>query len=260
MKKLFVCGDSFLSPSVKLPGQHMSEIIAKKLNFELVPLARGGMSNSGICLQLEHAIKEKADFILLTTTFQDRIEIPVIDSQGYTIDDVFYCDDYSLSSNLRNNKLGGKLIIDTLTSLTSTENHNYTKYYNNAVKNISSIKKFVRDYVLHSHKLSWKTKTDSWALYATLHKLHCSNIPYLIVIDRMKVRDICPWISEKNTLLDFWSTAKSVEGTSHCIFSFGANIDKEKFINYEDPGFHTRPEEQEFLSEIIIKHIVSNKL
>ena len=74
--KIAVCGDSWASPSPLSPGHHYSEIIADRLGAKLVPLSRGGCSNAAICLQIEFAIEQQVDFVIITTAEPDRIEIP----------------------------------------------------------------------------------------------------------------------------------------------------------------------------------------
>ena len=75
MKKIIVCGDSFMSPVVgDYAGTHFSEIVAKEINYELVAYSRGGMSNGGICIQVKSAIEAKPDLILVGTTYFDRLE------------------------------------------------------------------------------------------------------------------------------------------------------------------------------------------
>ena len=63
-KKLFVCGDSWMSSSPETPGAHFSEIISKSIGYDLYNISRGGMSNGGICAQLEFALKFRPEFII----------------------------------------------------------------------------------------------------------------------------------------------------------------------------------------------------
>ena len=103
MKKMFVCGDSFMTPAWEAPDLHFSEILSKKINYDLKTYARGGMSNGGICIQIESAIKKQADLIILNTTMADRLEIPIIPGEGIpdtaiNIDHILYNHPQSLSS------------------------------------------------------------------------------------------------------------------------------------------------------------------
>jgi len=75
-KKLMVCGCSFSAPSETLPGTSYAEVLAKKLDWDLVQLARQGCSNGGIRIQIEEVLKQKPDFAIIAPTFHDRMEIP----------------------------------------------------------------------------------------------------------------------------------------------------------------------------------------
>lgn len=75
-KQIVVCGDSFCSASTSLPGTHFSEIINDTTDYTVINLARGGISNIGICFQLEQAVKLKANIVILGQTIADRIDIP----------------------------------------------------------------------------------------------------------------------------------------------------------------------------------------
>jgi hypothetical protein len=64
-----------MSVDIQLPQTHFTEIIAKNLNSELINLARPGASNFYIGLQVEHAIQQHADLILILFSNYDRIQI-----------------------------------------------------------------------------------------------------------------------------------------------------------------------------------------
>jgi hypothetical protein len=85
-KVLAVCGDSFMAATYsKKPGdneegsegRHFSELLAKKLDYDLITLARGAVSNLCIRLQVEEMIRKKPDFILVYTTTSSRIDFPI---------------------------------------------------------------------------------------------------------------------------------------------------------------------------------------
>jgi hypothetical protein len=76
MKKLMVAGCSFSSVSSQHPGTSWSEVLAKKLDWQLVNLARPGCSNGGIRIQIDEIRRQKPDFAVVSATFWDRMEIP----------------------------------------------------------------------------------------------------------------------------------------------------------------------------------------
>jgi len=83
--RIGIAGDSFFAPTQDLKhrddclgsgGKHFSEILAKKLGYELFPLSRGAASNSLIRLQVEQLVKENVDFVIYGSTSVGRLEFP----------------------------------------------------------------------------------------------------------------------------------------------------------------------------------------
>lgn len=231
--KLFVCGDSYMSPSTSAPGTHFSEIVANELNYELVIYSRGGMSNLGICLQIESAIEEKADFILVNFTAHDRVEIPLTQKlqDTYSVHDIIYNDNRSLSTKSPHLNTNHKLISDTLFCLLE-DNGNFINRYD-MVKNLSDIRNALRYYFESLYSFSWKIKTDYWCLYASMHKLVESKIPFLLLRHENEIKNL-PFLNSKNI--------------------FNPNFGK-YFVQAEDPGYHTSPEDQVIISQNLLQHI-----
>ena len=74
-KHLIVAGCSFSAFSQTKPGTSWSEVLAKKLDWDLTNLARQGCSNGGIRVQIEEIRRQKPDFAIVSPTFWDRMEI-----------------------------------------------------------------------------------------------------------------------------------------------------------------------------------------
>jgi hypothetical protein len=74
--KLMVAGCSFSAVSKTLPGTAWSEVLAKRLGWDLTNLARQGCSNGGIRIQIDEIRRQRPDFAIITPTFWDRMEIP----------------------------------------------------------------------------------------------------------------------------------------------------------------------------------------
>ena len=79
-KKIAICGASWFSADLAFPGLSFGEKLAKKVDFDLISLARGGCSNFTIALQVDKAIELGADYVVVGTDTWDRIEMPIIDS------------------------------------------------------------------------------------------------------------------------------------------------------------------------------------
>ena len=76
IKNIVVCGDSFSSADKNLPGTHYSELLSN-MGFNVRNLARGGITNTAICFQIQEAIKLNADLVIFTSTSPDRLDIPI---------------------------------------------------------------------------------------------------------------------------------------------------------------------------------------
>jgi hypothetical protein len=71
--KIAVCGDSFMAVDHRLPGKHFSELLTNQ--FDIINLALPGVSTFDICLQIEEAILQKVDYIIIGPTHGPRVEI-----------------------------------------------------------------------------------------------------------------------------------------------------------------------------------------
>jgi hypothetical protein len=247
MKKVIVCGDSWMTPSIDYPNTHFSERLANRLNWKLEIYARGGMSNNGICLQIESAIKENPDFILLDTAPNDRIELPIgkhcVDGQkNFDVRDIVYNHPQSTSSLNPNFNKSPRLIIDTIYSFLD-HSYNFAKY-KTLVPDLDLKRAIIKQWFNSIYNDEWKLKTDKWCLYAALHQLHNSKIPYLIVIDPIQAVDICPWIDEKTYLH---------QKIFNDISRF--NCDLVKAVGQVDPGYHTLPEAQHKIADLVLAHL-----
>lgn len=77
MKSLYTCGDSFMS--VDHPGGEVTsflELYARQKGFRHVSLGRPGATNYVIRLQINRAIQDHADYVIIGTTSSDRFDIP----------------------------------------------------------------------------------------------------------------------------------------------------------------------------------------
>lgn len=228
--RMIVCGDSYMTPVIAYPKTHFAEIVAKELNYDLEVYARGGMSNLGICLQLEEAIKQKPDIVLFDITTYDRIEIPLKRNHGgfYDMQDMIYNEKASVSSySSLTNKNGPNLISDTLYRLLEFD------YYDKIVPDMKHITHAVKEYFQFLHDPVWKQQIDYWCLYACVHKLNLSEIPYILLFPPKLFLEHCPIISVEDIVY----------------------FDKAPLMPKNDPGYHSSFEEQIEISKLIIDQI-----
>ena len=83
-KKIAVCGPSWFTTDPNYPGQSFPEIISKKLDIDLINLARGGCSNSVISLQIDKAIELNANWVVFGPMNWGAIDIPIHNAETET--------------------------------------------------------------------------------------------------------------------------------------------------------------------------------
>lgn len=240
MKKLIVCGDSYMSPAVRYPKTHFSEIIADKLGYELIAYSRAGMSNGGIAIQIDTAIRQQPDLILLGVTYADRIEFPINEpkkTERFTVEDLSYHhSSESLSSNVDFFEKNPQLISTNLVEIIANDYGNtFDKCDNPKVK-----KRAIQDWFKHVYHPDLKTQTDIWMMYAVLHQLHESKIPYIICRDTLNVIPKCPWLNGYTLNSDI---IKLIDTEAN----YGINF-----------PYHTSIETQANIAELLITYMKEN--
>jgi hypothetical protein len=241
-KTLAICGDSYMSPVSIFPGKHFAEILALRLDYELIPLSRNGMSNGGIALQLESVAKLRPDITLIGTTFQSRIEYPITNSMYDRIENsknILYKGSYSMSSFVENEYTGSNpiLVSTNVGDMLDESKLPYFPFYNRAVDNFDEKVKAIQNYFAYLYHDGWKKKQDQLLLYATLHQLESLGLNYFICFDYVDLVSNCPWI--KNDI------SKEI--------MYKANM--EPLEIQEKMPFHTSFELQEEFAEIVFNKI-----
>lgn len=201
MKKLIVCGDSYMSPVLEHPGTHFSEIVADKLGYELIPYSRGGMSNGGIAVQIDTAIENKPELILVGLTNSDRIEFTINEpntTDRFTIDDITYHHATQSLSSIRNFAHKPQLISTNINEVISKKYGITFDKCNEPNKKQQAI----NDWFKYLYHPDWKTQTDKWMMYAILHQLHESQIPYVICRDPLNIIKTCSWLKSYSPAYD----------------------------------------------------------
>lgn len=179
MNKLVVCGDSFMSPCVdETFGLHFTELLTDAINWELVSLARGGVSNNVIRLQIEEAIKMNPDCVLISLTSPDRFEFPLhkgehnflpheglsnINYQGYP----------DLSSN-------NNLFETVRPSLHSATLSNILNNNNEDMFNVDEVET-IRKWFNLFYDFNYKVQQDVWVIYGGLRRLEDMDIPFYCI-------------------------------------------------------------------------------
>lgn len=232
--KIVVCGCSFSSKS-NVPGYegtHWSEVLATKLDAELVNYARQGISNNAIRLQIEEAIKQKPDWVFINATTTDRIEIPT-DKRNIAQPELGY--DYDLGLANFNYKPDEKtrMVSETIFSIIEWENnHPCRKFLVDKDTRIA-----VESYASFMYDLSWRIQVDNWVINSGLWKLYDLGIKFIynqtILNEYKETHGLPKWFTERYFVsndLSLMSLMRKYEGQF-------------------DPGYHTSPEEQVKIAE-----------
>lgn len=262
MKKLAVCGDSFFSPISYDPNdlnnghdKHFTEILAKKLGWELINFARGGCGNQTIRLQIEESIKWSPNFVIVGTTSPDRFEYPVkhtptqsynhkyseeVTKLGYQelngLSNINYINYPDRSAENDIFKINASVLFsDTLNNIfssTTKENEGFLKR-----EDIRTLEKWYDRF----YDFGWKTQTDTWIISDGLNKLKENKINF---------RYITSFLFENQL---FYLNDKIINKDSPL------NPNNYVSINENVPyRFHTTLRSQEILADLWFKYIIEH--
>jgi len=256
--KLMVAGCSFSAVSQTLPGTSWSEVLADKLGWELVNLARQGCSNGGIRLQIEEIRKQKPDFAIVSATFWDRMEIPAKSapydwnqkpSSGENppleqhLQDRERSNGYRREDGIRNVNYGkepSNMICETIFTLAENFDHPYRM-----ARISKDAQTGIRYWIDSIYDNAWKKQCDEWIMRDGVMQMYLDGINFLFLPNLLwpfdptnpaQWRDAFPSIVPDRYLLT--SAEESPQGICG---------------NYpfkgEDPGYHSSPEGQRVIAD-----------
>lgn len=272
MKKLIVCGCSFSAVSTHEHHKNTSwsELLAKKLGWELQNIARQGCSNGGIRIQIDEVIRQRPDFAIITPTSYDRIEIPNFVKEKLKISDFnpfqrvvdlilrptefseerdntnSYCQSAGLDNiNYGNNH--SRMIVETMHSLTGNWIHPYRSSQPVPV----DVQKALEMYINHLYEARWKRQQDEWIIRDGLVQLQAHKIPFLVN----------PGFSLWETIDDIKTVLGNVIDEKHLLDDISINpfqvfmkyppegATPENLYGPDDPGYHTSYYGQQLLAD-----------
>ena len=165
MKNVYVCGDSYFACHDTVTGTHFSEILSNKLQFNLFNLARQGISNAAIRLQVQEAIKCQADLIIIGATDHFRFEVPLHSmftdqkTKSFVPENSIHNIDYRCYPNLN------KHLINNDQHATLWSDHH--SKFNDTNLNLELVKAW-KMYVSYILDMSFKQQIDEWIIESTL--------------------------------------------------------------------------------------------
>ena len=231
--KLIVCGCSLSADSINLPGTGYGHQTARRLGWDVEILARPGCSNGGIRIQIDEALRQRPDFVIVAPTFTDRMEIPVKPfnySKHHGLDNI----------NYGNNPY--RMICEPIGTL--IENTDHPTRYNKLDDYTESA---LQQYINHIYDHKWKQQQDEWIIRDGIMQLFYFKIPFLVIAGPLwhvgNIRNRIPKVVNNNSLtLDYKETP------TYAIHEWP--------FEGVDPGYHGSPAGQEYLAEIYYKKIL----
>ena len=173
IKKIVVCGDSFCSADTYRPGTHFSEILTT-YGYEVVNLARGGISNTGICFQIDTAIKLNPNAVIFSSTGSDRINIPIKNRTFDPTDGLKnFIYPYRCDSSTGTEYVGGldaAIMSDVIPAFLNPRPD---------LPELQFDPELVKIYITHFHDVELEKKTDSWIIEYWKLILKQRSIPFI---------------------------------------------------------------------------------
>jgi hypothetical protein len=173
IKQIVVCGDSVCSAQSN-DNQHFSNILADR-GYKIINLARGGMSNTGICFQIKQAIEVQADLVIFRRTDSSRLDIPLYTSPSPKITLKNFIYPYPSDSSFENKYVGditANILSDTASGLSNKRPDSLISISDNIVNAVKNYYAFIFDQYLAQEK-------DHWIFSYWKHCLSTASIPYI---------------------------------------------------------------------------------
>jgi hypothetical protein len=254
-KKIMITGCSYSAPSTlpEYAGTSWGEQLAKKLDWDLVHLARQGMSNGGIRVMIDEILRQKPDFAIIAPTFHDRTEIPASAAPyDWSIAPTSW--NTPLQQHLQNNDLKNgyvpeygvqniNLSKDTPYTMISETIFSLAENYDHAYRSTridKNTQNAMKQWVNFLYDSNWKLQMDRWIISDGIFRLHHAGIPFLLVACNIwtsnDVREAFPEIIPDKCL-----TLK-YEDTS----AYSTN---EWPFDKNDPGYHGSVQSQTYVAD-----------
>jgi hypothetical protein len=252
-KKLMVAGCSFSAVSQRFPGTSWSEVLATRLDWDLVNLARQGCSNGGIRIQIEEIRRQRPDFAVVSPTFWDRMEIPATaapydwlqESGGWDpklqqhLQDRTLKNGYNREDGIDNVNYGNNnynMICETIFSLAENCDHPYR-----SGKISKDAQRGIRAWIDSIYDSNWKKQQDEWVILEGVLQMYLDGLKFLVLPNLLwpfdpqnqtQWRDAFPnLIPDHYLVLDPMGTTQVACGNNPC-------------DPKNDPGYHGNEQSQ----------------
>lgn len=167
--KVVVCGDSYCSADNTRERWHFSQILNDRYDMTVTNLARGGISNLGICFQIKQAIELEPHVIIYNQTDPARVDIVMKSLYGKQVSLKEFIYPYTDDSSFYSPYVGHHTA-----SIFSTMPHSLDKIKQIYVdpEKVTAVKYY------HAHLFDWQLRkeTDSWWFAHWHHQIEQAQI------------------------------------------------------------------------------------
>lgn len=265
--KLMVAGCSYSALSDDLPGTAWSEVLAKKLGWDLINLARQGCSNGGIRVQIDEILRQRPDFAIVTPTFWDRMEIPATaapyvprekENKGWAPDLQAHLQDrgiqngYDRQAGMDNVNYGhnqSRMICETIFSLAENGPHRYR-----SGRISKEAQTAVKHYIDQLYDSNWKKQQDEWIIREGVYEMFVSGIKFLLVPVLLWPFDSQDHDQWKNLFPNLIPEHFVMSNERESVLPITGNNP----FQGSDPGYHGSPLSQEIIANNYYRRITQD--
>jgi hypothetical protein len=181
IKKIVVCGDSFCSAGIH-SETHFSQLLSNKYGYDVINIARGGISNTAICYQIKQAINMNPDLIIFRVTGSSRLDIPIKKFNKHIgLRNFLYPWSYEHShTSPHTGGVTGTVLSDTIEGF-FVESRQQSLPEN--LKISISVKEAIKQYITYMYDDDLQTERDKWMIGYWLSQLEKKNIPYIEICE-----------------------------------------------------------------------------
>jgi hypothetical protein len=259
MKKLMIAGCSFSAPSPTMPGTSWGEILAEKLGWEVVNLARQGCSNGGIRIQIDEIRRQRPDFAIVTPTMWDRMEVPASAIEynwdnnqvnGWNpplqqhLQDTSIKNGYDRRDGINNVNYGynnSNMICETIFSLAQNQTH--AQYRPAKINKVTQTA--VKHYVDGIYDANWKKQMDEWIIVEGVLQMYFDDLNFL-------VQPVLLWPFDPQRQYQWRSAFPKVIPDRYIMLNERESvlpICGNNSFDGEDPGYHSSPRGQQIIAD-----------
>jgi hypothetical protein len=257
MKKLMIAGCSFSAPSSAYSGTSWGEVLAKRLDWEVINLARQGCSNGGIRIQMDEIRRQRPDFAVVTPTFWDRIEIPAKaapfdwskSTSGWNPDIQLHLQDcakktgYNRGHGINNVNYGNNnynMICETIYTLAQNYDHPYR-----SGRIDTATQTAIKHYIDGIYDANWKKQMDEWIIVEGVLQMYHDGLDFF-------VQPVLLWPFDPNDQTQWRSAFPEIIPDHYIMLNERESILPicgNNPFDGEDPGYHSSPLGQQIIAD-----------